>query len=126
MKRILIQLSFIVSAFLMISCMSCSKDSGEGNGGELIVEPKPEMNLLDLFYSLVDEQSETGTRSKVFVVAHRANTFEGVRNNVPDNSITDSDRFLRYSICRFQHTGASSVWSCPEGSRHAAIMRISV
>lgn len=96
MKRILIQLSFIVSAFLMISCMSCSKDSGEGNGGELIVEPKPEMNLLDLFYSLVDEQSETGTRSKVFVVAHRANTFEGVRNNVPDNSIPAIDLAVKH------------------------------
>ena len=96
MKRILILLPVILSAFLMISCMSCSRGNDEGNRGEQIVEPKPEMNLLDLFYSLVDEQKETGTRSKVFVVAHRANTLEGIQNNVPDNSIPAIDLAVKH------------------------------
>lgn len=46
-----------------------------------------ERNLLGLFRNLVGEQAAGGTRTRVFVVAHRANTYEGVMNNVPDNSI---------------------------------------
>ena len=89
MKKLLLLLPAVLSAFMLISCMSCSKDNGEenGNGAGQIIEPQPERNLLDLFYSLKEEQKATGTRSRVFVVAHRANTFEGTLNNVPDNSI---------------------------------------
>ena len=89
MKKLLLLLPAVLSAFMLISCMSCSKDNGEENenGAGQIIEPQPERNLLDLFYSLKEEQKVTGTRSRVFVVAHRANTFEGTLNNVPDNSI---------------------------------------
>lgn len=71
---------------------------------ESIIESDPEINLtpypslmadalskgqtlISVFESLIAQQSPSKPRSKVFIVAHRANTCAGIEAGCPDNSI---------------------------------------
>lgn len=71
---------------------------------ESVVEPDPDtdvtpypslvadalskgQSLISVFESLIAEQSPSKPRSKVFIVAHRANTCAGIEAGCPDNSI---------------------------------------
>lgn len=72
MKRIFIVL---FAAVLFSSCTS----STEGDGRQ--------MHLTNLFDSLIEEQNGETPRKHIYIVAHRANTYKGWQELIPDNSI---------------------------------------
>lgn len=111
MKNILKTISQVLASALVITFIAaCSNitpeggntgngntgnNGGSGSGSGTTTNPSTpggdieyeENNLTSLFQSIIDKQAKTYPREKVYIVAHRANTYKGWQNNIPDNSI---------------------------------------
>ena len=62
-------------------------------------QPEPEQpraGLLDLFNTQIEKQKDGTPRDHIFIVAHRANTYYGYLNAVPDNSIPGIECAIKY------------------------------
>ncbi|MDE6490373.1 MAG: glycerophosphodiester phosphodiesterase family protein [Muribaculaceae bacterium] len=87
LKRILWILPALVS--IMSSCACSSDEPGMepenpgNNGGGSIVEPPSDTRSLSADLRAIAEGSDL----KMLLCAHRANTFAGIRANVPENSV---------------------------------------
>ncbi len=84
-----------VSTAAFVACDKGEDTPTNNNGGNNGDDPTPEgMNLLGLCDRLIAEQRQSGTRSRVYVVAHRGNTYEGVMQNIPDNSVPNIEKAI--------------------------------
>lgn len=76
-----------------------SDDQGQENqGGEentqIPQETRP--GLMELFNTQIEKQQDGTPRDKIFIVAHRANTYYGYLNAVPDNSLPGIECAIKY------------------------------
>lgn len=90
----------LMALFLGGALVCCTNEGGgegkkEDTGGQDPYEME-EMNLLELVGKAIDEYDANGKVSRVFIVAHRANTLEGYRNQVPDNSIPNIELAIKH------------------------------
>lgn len=86
-----------VSAAAFVACDKSSETPTQNNGGNDDDDDDPSvegMNLLGLCDKLIAEQKQSGTRSRIYIVAHRGNTYEGVMQNIPDNSIANIEKAI--------------------------------
>ena len=84
MKRVL---SWVLVAFSLCACASESKAP--------VYEGR---SLNGLFSFLMEHQSPASARSRVYVVAHRANTAEGQAAKVPDNSLPGIELSVKHGV----------------------------
>lgn len=77
--------------------VACEKSGNENPDTTVPDEDRPSPaneTLLELFNRLIEEQAVSGTRDRIFIVAHRANTYEGFLKNIPDNSIPNIEKAI--------------------------------
>lgn len=88
-----------LSLFVCLSVLaSCRDGGGVSPGDDVPVTPPEETRptLTGLFKAQIEKQKEGKPRDKVFIVAHRANTYYGFRHSVPDNSIPGIECAIQY------------------------------
>ena len=85
MKRLVNWLVLFVST---VSLVFASCGCTEKQGNEQTQQPAVPSDLMTLLYQLVEEQSADVPRKRVYIVSHRANTLQGVKDYVPENSIS--------------------------------------
>ena len=84
MKRFINWLVLLVcSVSLVFACCGCTEKQPDGQ----VQQPAAPSDLMTLLYQLVEEQSAEVPRERVYIVSHRANTLQGVKDYVPENSI---------------------------------------
>ena len=97
-RKYLTLLSVVLLSVSTAAFVACDKNDNtpthNGGGNDDNDDPSDGMNLLGLCDKLIAEQKQTGTRSRVYVVAHRGNTYEGVMQNIPDNSIPNIEKAI--------------------------------
>lgn len=83
---------WMLAAVLLLSC------KGEGGGNTPVpTEPdEPRPTLLELFDTQIAKQKDGTPRDHIYIVAHRANTYYGYVNAVPDNSIPAIECAIQY------------------------------
>ena len=98
MKRIL-----LISLLFTLSVLASCQGGGGGNidpvdppGPEVPPEPEPRPGLMDVFLTQIDKQKNGTPRDHIYIVAHRANTYYGYLNAVPDNSIPGIECAIKY------------------------------
>lgn len=83
----------------LVSC-KCGGGEGEGpdNPPEQPEQPEdtPRLGLLDLFNRQIEKQKDGTPRDHIYIVAHRANTYYGYLNAIPDNSIPGIEASIEY------------------------------
>lgn len=77
----------LFSAVLALGCSGCSEQQGEEPDVPQQVTPSRPADLMTLFYELIEQQAGVNPREKVYIVAHRANTREGINKRLPENSL---------------------------------------
>ena len=84
MKRLVnwLVLSVFTVSLVFASC-GCTEKQPDGQ----TQQPAAPSDLMTLLYQLVEEQSADVPRKRVYIVSHRANTLQGVKDYVPENSI---------------------------------------
>ena len=86
-----------LSVLLALSLSACSpKNKVDGGDDPDTPEEPVEMNFIDLVDRIIDDYNDDGKISRVFIVAHRANTYEGYLNSVPDNSIPNIELAIKH------------------------------
>ena len=98
MKRLFLSLLVVFSA--LVSCRG-----GEGGVGttpdgpdnpDVVVPDEPRPTLMQLFDTQIGKQKDGTPRDHIYIVAHRANTYYGYLNAVPDNSIAGIELAIKY------------------------------
>lgn len=87
---------FFLPLFLAAAVTACTPEEH----GTPVVDDDPEesveMNLLDLLDGVIEDFDQNGKISRVFIVAHRGNTYEGYLKSVPDNSIPNIELAIKH------------------------------
>ena len=84
--------SFIICLSVLASC----KGGGAGEDNPVTPPEEPRPTLMGLFNAQIEKQKEGTPRDKVFIVAHRANTYYGFQHNIPDNSIPGIESAIKF------------------------------
>ncbi len=98
MRRIL-----SITTLIAISVLASCKDGGGGGthepeqpqGPEQPAE-QPRPGLMELFNAQIDKQKDGTPRDHIYIVAHRANTYYGYLNAIPDNSLPGIECAIKY------------------------------
>lgn len=97
MKRLFASLPIVLLA------LACCCKGEEGGGGPVTpVDPDPVVpeltrpTLMQVFETQIEKQKDGTPRDRIFLVAHRANTYYGYLNAVPDNSIPGIELAIKY------------------------------
>lgn len=97
-KYLKLALALFVLTATTATFVACNGDKNDTEnttpGGDPDDKPEIRETLLGLFNRLIEEQKQSGTRSRIYIVAHRGNTYEGVLKNIPDNSIPNIEKAI--------------------------------
>lgn len=102
MKRIYLLLTVTLTVLVAYACEGGNdvvvpdNQENQDNTDDPVVAPEERPILMDLFNTQIEKQKDGTPRDHVFIVAHRANTYYGTLNNVPDNSIPAIECAIKY------------------------------
>ncbi|MCR5519948.1 MAG: glycerophosphodiester phosphodiesterase family protein [Bacteroidales bacterium] len=97
MKKLTIVLStLLLCIYALASCKGVDGGGDEPTPINPQEQEEPRMTLMELFDAQIAKQKDGTPRDKIFIVAHRANTYYGTLNNIPDNSIPGIEAAIKY------------------------------